>query len=335
MLGVWRLQLLREISRRGSIKAAAEAMSISPSAVSQQLAILEREAGVELLERSGRRVRLTDAAQLLVRHADTITGAIAAAEADLASMQQLVIGTLRVAAFPTAARAILPDVMTALSRQHPALRVTLRDLEAAESLTALQMDEIDLAIVDEYDEPARIPDGGLEFCEFMRDPLYLALPPEESSMAGAAVRPSLDPGAAVRPSTAGAAVRPSLDPGAAVRLSDFRDAFWIMDTEDSHLGQVTLRACRSSGFEPHVRSNCKDFSVIIALVEAGLGVGMLPGLAIHDRPVRASIHPTDPPLARRIASVIRPERHSHPMIVSALAELERFGAAYAPPNLLG
>ena len=316
MLGVWRLQLLREISRRGSIKAAAEAMSISPSAVSQQLSILEREAGVQLLEKTGRRVRLTDAAQLLVRHADTITGAIAAAEADLASMQQLVTGTLRVAAFPTAARAILPDVMTALSRQHPALRVTLRDLEAAESLTALQMDEIDLAIVDEYDEPARVSDGGLEFCEFMRDPLYLALSPEESSMPGAAVRPSPVP-------------------GAAVRLSDFRDAFWIMDTEDSHLGQVTLRACRSSGFEPHVRSNCKDFSVIIALVEAGLGVGMLPGLAIHDRPVRASIHPTDPPLARRIASVIRPERHSHPMIVSALAELERFGAAYAPQRLLG
>jgi DNA-binding transcriptional LysR family regulator len=316
MLGVWRLQLLREISRRGSIKAAAEAMSISPSAVSQQLAILEREAGVQLLEKTGRRVRLTDAAQLLVRHADTITGAIAAAEADLASMQQLVIGTLRVAAFPTAARAILPDVMTALSRQHPALRVTLRDLEAAESLTALQMDEIDLAIVDEYYEPPRVSDGGLEFCEFMRDPLYLALSPEDSSVPGAAARPSLRP-------------------GSPVRLSDFRDAFWIMDTEDSHLGQVTLRACRSSGFEPHVRSNCKDFSVIIALVEAGLGVGMLPGLAIHDRPVRASIHPTDPPLARRIASVIRPERHSHPMIVSALAELERFGSAYAPPSLSG
>ncbi|HEY5488668.1 MAG TPA: LysR family transcriptional regulator [Candidatus Limnocylindrales bacterium] len=312
MLGVWRLQLLREISRRGSIKAAAEAMSITPSAVSQQLAILEREAGVPLLEKSGRRVRLTDAAALLVRHADTITGAIAAAEADLASMQQFVTGTLRVSAFPTAARAVLPPVMTALSRQHPALRVTLRDLEEAESLTALQMDEIDLAIVDEYDEPARVSDGGLEFCEFMRDPLYLALPPEGSSAPGVAAGPALAS-------------------GAAVRISDFRDAFWIMDTEDSHLGQVILRACRSSGFEPHVRSNCKDFSVIIALVEAGLGVGVLPGLAIHDRPVRASIHPTDPPLARRIASVIRPERRSHPMIVSALAELDRFGAKYAPP----
>ena len=85
MLGVWRLQLLREVSRRGSIKAAAEAMDITPSAVSQQLAILEREAGVQLLEKSGRRVRLTDAAQRLVRHADTITGAIASAEADLAN----------------------------------------------------------------------------------------------------------------------------------------------------------------------------------------------------------------------------------------------------------
>ena len=314
MLGVWRLQLLREISRRGSIKAAAEAMSITPSAVSQQLAILEREAGVQLLEKSGRRVRLTDAAALLVRHTDTITGAIAAAEADLAAMQEFVTGTLRVSAFPTAARAVLPPVMTALSRRHPALRVTLRDLEAAESLTALQMDEIDLAIVDEYDEPARVSDGGLEFCEFMRDPLYLALPPDGS----------IGPGAA-----AGSAARPV--PGEAVRISDFRDAFWIMDTEDSHLGQITLRACRSSGFEPHIRSNCKDFSVIIALVEAGLGVGMLPGLAIHDRGVRASIHPTDPPLARRIASVIRPERRSHPMIVSALAELDRFGAKYAPP----
>src|SRR5271157_6062916 len=98
MLGVWRLQLLREVSRRGSIKAAAEAMSITPSAVSQQLATLEREAGVALLERSGRQVRLTEAALRLVRHADTITGAIAAAEADVASMQQLVTGTPRVAA---------------------------------------------------------------------------------------------------------------------------------------------------------------------------------------------------------------------------------------------
>jgi DNA-binding transcriptional LysR family regulator len=299
MLGVWRLQLLREISRRGSIKAAAEAMEITPSAVSQQLAILEREAGVQLLEKSGRRVRLTEAAQRLVRHADAITGAIAAAEADLASMQRAVTGTLRVSAFPTAARAVMPPVMTALSRLHPELRVTLRDLEADESLTALKNDEIDIAIVDDYGDGSRVRDPGLEICA--------------RASATGAVSPT-----------------PTTPPAGEARLEEFRNAFWIMDTDNSHLSRVVLQECRRLGFEPHIRSSCKDFSVIIALVEAGLGVGVLPGLALLDRPVRAQVRPISPPLARRISSVIRPERRSHPMIVSALAELERFGASYVP-----
>src|SRR5512140_2327060 len=184
MLNVWRLQLLREVSRRGSLRAAAEAMSITPSAVSQQLAVLEKEAGVELLEKSGRQVRLTEAGLRLVRHADSITGALAAAESDIATLRDRVVGTLRVAAFPTAARAVMPPVMTALSRLHPDLRVTLRDLEADESLTALAMDEIDIAIVDDYGDGARIPPGGLEVCEFMRDPIYLASMPLDGAVAG-------------------------------------------------------------------------------------------------------------------------------------------------------
>lgn len=328
MLGVWRLQLLREISRRGSIKAAAEAMEITPSAVSQQLAILEREAGVQLLEKSGRRVRLTEAAQRLVRHADAITGAIAAAEADLASMQQAVTGTLRVSAFPTAARAVMPPVMTALSRLHPELRVTLRDLEADESLTALRNDEIDIAIVDDYGDGSRVTDPGLEVCEFMRDLIYLATANggEATATDGTTART-----AKARPSATGA-VSPTqrTPPAGEARLEEFRNAFWIMDTDNSHLSRVVSQECRRLGFEPHIRSSCKDFSVIIALVEAGLGVGVLPGLALLDRPVRARVRPIAPPLARRISSVIRPERRSHPMIVSALAELERFGASYVP-----
>jgi DNA-binding transcriptional LysR family regulator len=329
MLGVWRLQLLREVSRRGSIKAAAEAMDVTPSAVSQQLAILEREAGVQLLEKSGRRVRLTDAAVRLVRHADTITGAIASAEADLASMQQAVVGTLRVAAFPTAARAVMPPVMTALSRLHPELRVTLRDLEADESLTALQNDEIDIAIVDDYGDGSRVTDPGLEACEFMRDPIYLVV---AESAAGPALVATRTARGNARASATAAGSPASRRPAAGeARLEDFRDAHWIMDTDNSHLSRVTVRACRALGFEPNIRSSCRDFSVIIALVEAGLGVGMLPGLALLDRPVRAQVRPISPPFARRISSVIRPERRSHPMIVSALAELERFGATYVPP----
>jgi len=306
MLNVWRLQLLREVQRRGSVRAAAEAMSVTPSAVSQQLAILEKEAGVELLEKSGRQIRLTEAGLRLARHTDSITGAIAAAEADVASLRGSVVGTLRVAAFPTAARAVMPPVMTALSRIHPDLRVTLRDLEADDSLTALQMDEIDVAIVDEYGDGSRVPASSLEVREFMRDPVYLASVPSGGSW---------KPGGEPKPAP----------------LAEFRDAFWIMDTDNSHLSQVTRRACRAAGFEPHVRSSCRDFGVIIALVEAGLGVGVLPGLALLDRPLRADVRPISPPLVRRISSVVRPERRHHPAIVSAIAELERFGAGYLPP----
>jgi DNA-binding transcriptional LysR family regulator len=332
MLGVWRLQLLREVFLRGSVKAAAEAMSVTPSAVSQQLAILEREAGVELLERDGRRVRLTEAAVRLVRHADTITGAIAAAEADVATLQSVVTGTLRVAAFPTAARAVMPQVMTALSRQHPELRVTLRDLEADESIPALTLGEIDVAIVDDYGDGSRVPSTDLEVREFMRDPIYLATA-TSSAVGGGKAAPERSPAAmtgpvlaplAIAAATSAAALRPA-------GLGEFRDAFWIMDTDNSQLSLVMLRACRAAGFEPHIRSSCRDFGVIIALVEAGLGVGVLPGLALTDRPVRADVRPIDPPLVRRVLSVQRPERRTHPMIVSALAELERFGAAYRPP----
>ncbi len=307
MLNVWRLQLLREVQRRGSVRAAAEAMSITPSAVSQQLAVLAKEAGVELLEKSGRQVRLTEAGLRLCRHADAITGAIAIAEADVASLRDTVAGTLRVAAFPTAARAVMPQVMTALSRLHPDLRVTLRDLEADESLTALAMDEIDVAIVDDYGDGSRVPPAGLDICEFMRDSIYLASVP------------------------AGFTWRPAAPVARPAALPDFRDAHWIMDTDNSHLSQVTLRACRAAGFEPHIRSSCRDFGVIIALVEAGLGVGVLPGLALLDRPVRADVRPIVPPLVRRISSVVRPERRNHPAIVSCLAELERFGSEYRPP----
>jgi DNA-binding transcriptional LysR family regulator len=298
MLGVWRLQLLREVESRGTIKAAAAAMSVTPSAVSQQLAILEREAGTPLLEKHGRRVRLTNAGSLLVRHAHIITGAIAAAEADLASTMHLVAGTLRVAAFPTAARAIMPSVITAVSRLYPTLRITLRDLEATESLSALRLDEIDLAIVDDYGDTQRFVDEGLEIRHLFDDPLYLASTP-------------IHPGSRT------------------VKLSQLRDAFWIMDTESSHLFQAVLQACRASGFNPQIRSNCKDFSVIIALVEAGLGVGILPGLALHDRSVRAGISQTNPQLIRRVAAVIRPERRGHPAVAFMLSELDRFGASYS------
>lgn len=298
MLGIWRLQLLREVARRGTLKAAAQAMSITPSAVSQQLKILEQEAGATLLEPHGRLVRLTEAGLMLVRHADVITAAIAAAEAELAAARDEIVGTLSVAAFPTAARAVMPQVLATLGRNHPKLRLMLRDLESNESLLALQVDEIDLAVVDEYDEASQVRAPGIDTVEILRDPLYVAIPPDEETPAGG------------------------------IAFADLRDHAWIMDTEMSNIFQVTVRACRRAGFDPTVRSHCKDYSVILALVAAGLGVGVLPGLALHDRTVRARIATLRPPLERRVLAAVRTERRSHPAVAALLAELAAFGSTY-------
>ena len=291
MLSVWRLQLLREVGRRGTIRAAAAAMSITPSAVSQQLKSLAAEAGVTLLEPHGRLVRLTDAGEMLIRHADTITAAIVAAESELAATRNELAGTLRIAAFPTAARALLPDVISSLGRAHPRLRLTLRDLETDESLQALRLDEVDLAIVDEYDEVTQIREPGLALAELMHDPLYVA---------GAA----------------------DLMPKLPLHLVDLVDAPWIMDTEASSIFGAVVRQCRVAGFEPNVRSNCRDYSVIIALVEAALGIAIVPGLALRDRAIRAEIAALEPPLHRRVLAAVKPERRAHPAVAALLSALQ-------------
>jgi DNA-binding transcriptional LysR family regulator len=296
MLGVWRLQLLREVARRGTIRAAAAAMSITPSAVSQQLKLLEAEAGVALLEHHGRRVRLTEAGEALVRHADAVTASLAAAESELATFREGVLGTLRVAAFPTAARALLPSAIASLGARHPGLRVNLRDLETSESLVALAHDEVDIAVVDEYDEVSRLREGDIDLLPLLRDGIHVAVPGARS-----------------------AAVVP--DGAAALPLTALREEAWIMDTESSSIHQAVLRACRRAGFAPNVRAYCKDYSVIIALVEAGLGVAMLPGLALRDRPIRALVLPIDPPLERSVLVAVKPERRGHPAVAAMLAEL--------------
>ncbi len=290
-LGVARLMFLRDVGRRGSIKAAAAASHVSASAVSQQLSILEMEAGMPLLERRGRGVQLTSAGWLMVRHADAISEAIAAADAEVERMRSDVVGELRIAAFPTAARALMPRVMATLSKKHPLLRLFLRDDEAEDSVTALLTDSIDVAIIDVYEGSEPLP-VTLATQELFRDPMRVALPP------GRAARDRVD-------------------------LVDLASDDWIMDMESSPFYQATLRACRVSGFEPRIRSHCKDFSVILALVEAGIGVAMVPGLAVERPGPNVQIRPTTLPMSRQVLAAWRRSRQENPAIAScktAIAE---------------
>ncbi len=162
MLDLKRLRLLRELNARGTIGAVASALSYSPSAVSQQLALLEREAGVPLLERVGRNVRLTAAAQTLVTHTDALLERMEEAEADLEATAEQITGTVRVAAIQSAGLYLLAPALRRLAERHPALRVEVTDAEPEASMPALALGTLDLVLADEYPFVPRPPDPRLD-----------------------------------------------------------------------------------------------------------------------------------------------------------------------------
>src|ERR687892_462769 len=176
MLDLRRLRLLRELNERGTIAAVADALRFTPSAVSQQLAMLEREAGVPLLERAGRGVRLTDAALVLVEHADALLRRAELAEADLAAAAGTVAGRGRIAGFQSVMLRIALPAMEALARDAPRLRCELVEAEPEHALPALALGDVDVVLGDEWQhQPVRMPDG-VERHELFGDPVYLLLP---------------------------------------------------------------------------------------------------------------------------------------------------------------
>lgn len=176
MLDVRRLRLLRELARRGTIAAVGEALSFSPSAVSQQLSVLEREAGLPLLERTGRRVRLTPAAQNLVRHADAVLELLERADAELAEARGGLAGALRIGSFPTATRAIVPAALAELARRHPGLEPMVSETDPAAVAHALRAEDLDVALIHAYDFVPAPEERGLATEPLYREAMYLATP---------------------------------------------------------------------------------------------------------------------------------------------------------------
>ncbi|OLT30414.1 LysR family transcriptional regulator [Actinomadura sp. CNU-125] len=245
MLDLHRLRLLRELKHRGTLAAVAEALSYSPSSISQQLSVLEREAGVPLLEPVGRRVRLTPQAEILVAHTEAVLERLERAEADLAASLRGLTGTLRVAAFQTAALALVPDALSLLGDAHPGLRVEVTQCEPESALPALLARDFDVAVTEEYpDEPIPRPDG-IEFAELGEDEMRLALPG----------------GSAAEPSLAAAAGLP-----------------WVLEPAGTASRHWATRLCRNAGFEPDVRYESTDLLLHLRLVERGHAAALLPDL---------------------------------------------------------
>ncbi|GIH99422.1 LysR family transcriptional regulator [Planobispora takensis] len=285
MLDVRRLRLLRELSRRGTIAAVAEALTFTPSAVSQQLAALEREAGVALLERTGRRVVLTPAGIALVGHAEAVLERLEQAAAELAAARTGLTGTLRIGAFPTATRVLLPPALAALAGEHPALEPMVEELDPAEVAPRLRAGDLDVALVHEYDFVPAAPDLALDTLPLLDEPMYLATP-----------------------ASAGGAT-----------LADCRGEPWILSTPGTLCHAMTVRACQAAGFAPRARHHVDDFGTVLAMVSVGQGVALVPEFGAADPPGGVRLTPL--PMRRRTLVAFRRGAAGHPAIAAFTAAL--------------
>jgi DNA-binding transcriptional LysR family regulator len=249
------MRVLREVAAQGSFSAAAEALSFTQSAVSQQVAALEREAGTKLVERGARGIRLTPAGQALVSHADAILSRLDDAEQELAAIAGLRGGRLRTAGFQSAGATLVPRALAEFHRRHPEVDLTATTAELPQAHELLRSGEIDVAIVMDFEaEPLLLQDLDTE--HLLDDSYYVALP-------------SGHPLADRRQ----------------VAIADLAEEDWINSCPGTSCDQVVLNACRAAGFDPRVVIQCDENDQMQAFVAGGLGVALWPGLALaHLRP---------------------------------------------------
>jgi DNA-binding transcriptional LysR family regulator len=312
MLDLHRLRLLHELHARGTIAAVAEALRFTPSAVSQQLAVLEREAGVALLERAGRGVRLTDAALVLVGHAGALLERAELAQAELAAATGSVAGRARIASFQSAAFHLAVPAMRALAREAPDLRCELVEAEPEESLPALALGDVDLVLADEWQHQplARPPSVARE--DLWRDPVHLVLP-EHHPVARR--------------------------PGHAVPLSELADDAWTTGHRETAWEEITRRTCRGlGGFDPDIRHRTNDSVTSLALVAAGHAVTLLPALVDPD----PEIHPgiavraiAEGSVHRTIFTATRTSDAKRPAVQALLAAVRAAARAGRAPRRSG
>ncbi|SFC38360.1 LysR family transcriptional regulator [Streptomyces aidingensis] len=298
MLDVRRLRLLRELSLRGTIAAVAQALAFTPSAVSQQLSVLEREAGVPLLERTGRRVVLTPAGRNLVRHAEAVLERLERAAAELADSRRGLAGPLRIGTFPSATRPVVLPALAGLAERHPGLEPMVREIVPAEVGGALRTGELDVALVHEYDFVPVPEEPGLAAQPLYEEPMFLA---EDETAA---------------PVTEAEAGR------LGALLGRRREAPWITSAPGTLCHTMTVRACQAAGFTPRVRHQVDDFAAVLDLVAAGQGVALVPllgaaGGAAAGPP--SSVTLTGLPLRRRTLLAHRGGAARHPAVSAAVA----------------
>jgi len=295
MFDLDRLRLLRELAHRGTMTAVAEAFRLTSSAVSQQLATLEREAKTRLFERVGRRVRLTAAGLRLAAHAEEILRAVEAAELDLKSSREQPRGTLEIACFPSFAKAHLLSAVIHARKRYPELAAVLHDLEPADSIEAVRIGRCHLAVSFAYSLVPRPEMPGLTVTPLMEERVLLALPP---------------------------AWKKTRDP---IPLKRLADDDWIVGARGRDDLALAERACATAGFAPRITHTVDDYDLVLQMVAAGLGIGFVPELGLRSPSAKSVVlrKAAGAPLYRRIYALTRSGVANSALVRAVLSELPR------------
>ena len=292
MFDLARLRVLAAVADQGTLASAADALHLTPSAVSQQMSKLEREARCRLIERHGRRVRLTEEGELLAKHARRILGAVAEAESDLDERRGQVLGELSVGAFPTAARGLLPGVLIAMAARYPQLRITLQETDPYDAMAMVSRGDLDIVIAADWTiAPIVVPERMLT-TDIGSDPADLALP-----------------------ATHPLAARDRL------LLEELTEELWIAGMKGTICYDWLARTLRAAGHEPRIAHQAAEFATQLALVAAGLGLAVIPRLAHDHIPPGAILVPVTPTISRRIFATWREETARRPSIKAFLDTL--------------
>lgn len=305
VLDVRRLRVLLAVAEQGGVAAAARSLSFTPPAVSQQLAALERQLDVALVDRSRRTARLTPAGHRLADHARQVLAGLEAAEADLANLDGGIRGVLRVGTIPTLGQTVLPRVLADVTAFAPDLDFRVEQLEPEDSLPAVARGELDVALAGEYGLTPRRRQANVDRIDLFSEPIYIAVPADSAFT------------------------------GPQVHVGDLRDARWIAPDPGSSCAVLLERSCAIAGYEPHIIGHCADFAVATGLVRTGLGVALVPRIAV---PAEDPAGPqtlrlltaVDPTIHRTLYVAVRPGSRDHPAIAALLTALQAAAAGMLP-----
>ncbi|MDG5771142.1 LysR family transcriptional regulator [Mycolicibacterium fortuitum] len=275
MIDVRKLRMLSALDRLGTIAAVADELHLTAPGVSMQINAFERELGVPVTERQGRRVVLTPAGRVLAAHGRDIVDRLSLAQMDVEALKSGVAGHYRVGAFPSAARTIVADAWAALTVEHPGLTAELTTPEPEAALADLTSGVLDLALIHSYSNvPRELPDS-ITAERVTVEPVWAAM--------------HVDDALATQ----------------TVDLADLSDRHWVTPPRGTTCYDMVERACGLAGFRPSVVAQSPDFAVLMALVNAGIGVALVPSLGIGEAPAGVALVATRPELSRFVFAARR------------------------------